>query len=134
MATSSLTLCPPDPPGSGAAPPNDLQKCTEQPSQGRARSELVASTDSYRPHMPEQGVLYLFDSLLRDLPERPSGAAGANERGGWGTPDGWLKKGAHWAAAAIASGFIQELGERSASAPQVRMRCKSKTANCACAC
>eukprot|EP00965_Chrysotila_dentata_P255465 6212231-Pleurochrysis_carterae.AAC.3 len=29
---------------------------------------------------------------------------------------------------------VQELGERSASAPQVRMRCDAKSANCACEC
>eukprot|EP00965_Chrysotila_dentata_P218215 6190461-Pleurochrysis_carterae.AAC.2 len=43
-------------------------------------------------------------------------------------------KGSSWAAAAIASKGIQELGERSACAPRVHMRRESKTENCASEC
>eukprot|EP00965_Chrysotila_dentata_P057817 1917184-Pleurochrysis_carterae.AAC.1 len=51
---------------------------------------------------------------------------------GLGAPTGRLKEGsAHSAGAAIVSGFY-ELGERSASAPQVCIRRDSKTANRAC--
>eukprot|EP00965_Chrysotila_dentata_P130337 4309460-Pleurochrysis_carterae.AAC.1 len=52
-------------------------------------------------------------------------------RGGWGALRRCLKEGA------LSSGYrplragFQEPGERSASAPLVRMRCDCKTANCA---
>eukprot|EP00965_Chrysotila_dentata_P254499 6211895-Pleurochrysis_carterae.AAC.1 len=42
----------------------------------------------------------------------------------------WL----YGAAAAIASAGFQELGERSASAPRVRMRCDANSGNHACEC
>eukprot|EP00965_Chrysotila_dentata_P011835 388686-Pleurochrysis_carterae.AAC.1 len=79
------------------------------------------------------------------LPELPSGRAGATiidkiqPSGGWEqaqarglahacavVPAG---RGAHWAAVAIASESIRELGKRSASTPRVRMRCKSNLGN-----
>eukprot|EP00965_Chrysotila_dentata_P258809 6213348-Pleurochrysis_carterae.AAC.4 len=57
------------------------------------------------------------------------------QHGGWarlGAPTRRLKeKGAHWARAATAAGF-QDLGKRSASAPQVCMRRESETTNRAC--
>eukprot|EP00965_Chrysotila_dentata_P258062 6213085-Pleurochrysis_carterae.AAC.2 len=63
--------------------------------------------------------------------QRPS-VGEQRRRGGWGAPGRWFEeKGAHGAAAAIAS-CIQELGERSASAPQVRMRRESNLGNCEC--
>eukprot|EP00965_Chrysotila_dentata_P187440 6172132-Pleurochrysis_carterae.AAC.1 len=63
-----------------------------------------------------QACSYYFESLW-DLPERPSGrqeptiqyklhiveAGSKRRRGGWGVPSWWLEKGAHMAAASIAS-------------------------------
>eukprot|EP00965_Chrysotila_dentata_P230540 6197833-Pleurochrysis_carterae.AAC.5 len=68
------------------------------------------------------------------LKYRPSGAGSKRGRGGWGAPARWLKKGALTSRQQPSRARIQELGERSASAPRVCMRRRSKTANSACEC
>eukprot|EP00965_Chrysotila_dentata_P008826 287666-Pleurochrysis_carterae.AAC.1 len=56
-------------------------------------------------------------------------------RGGWGAPGRWLKEGALSGQGRPSRAGFRELGERSASVPQVRMRCECKvTANSACEC
>eukprot|EP00965_Chrysotila_dentata_P122808 4058977-Pleurochrysis_carterae.AAC.1 len=53
-------------------------------------------------------------------------------RGGWAHLRGGSRKGALTGQGRPSRAGFQELVERSASAPQVRMPCDCKTANCAC--
>eukprot|EP00965_Chrysotila_dentata_P260452 6213912-Pleurochrysis_carterae.AAC.1 len=55
-------------------------------------------------------------------------------RGGWAHLRGGSRNGALSGQGRPSRAGFQELGEQSASAPQVCMRCDSKTANRACEC
>eukprot|EP00965_Chrysotila_dentata_P241608 6204380-Pleurochrysis_carterae.AAC.1 len=98
----------------------------EQPLYGRARSESVARTGSLRPRTPEPGVPILSKSLPGNYQNFHPG--GQERRNCIKYSDRLSDR--HRPSRAE----FQELGERSASAPQVCMRHKSKTANSACVC
>eukprot|EP00965_Chrysotila_dentata_P122544 4050358-Pleurochrysis_carterae.AAC.1 len=51
---------------------------TEQPLQGRARSESVARIDSLEPRTLELACFTILILYTGKLPERPSSRAGAN--------------------------------------------------------
>eukprot|EP00965_Chrysotila_dentata_P164671 5436706-Pleurochrysis_carterae.AAC.1 len=53
-------------------------------------------------------------------------------RRGWAHLRSGSRKGALTGQGRPSRAGFQEIGERSASAPQVRMRCDCKTTNCAC--
>eukprot|EP00965_Chrysotila_dentata_P228699 6196756-Pleurochrysis_carterae.AAC.4 len=80
----------------------------------------------YRPGGLGSDYLYRIPTITGK-----GAGAGAGAGRNYGAAQG---KGSSRAAAAIASKDVQELGERSASAPAVHMRRESKTGNCACEC
>eukprot|EP00965_Chrysotila_dentata_P214126 6188039-Pleurochrysis_carterae.AAC.2 len=55
-------------------------------------------------------------------------------RGCWGAPARWLRVGGAQARFAKGATDTAGLRERSASAPQVGMRCECNLGNCACEC
>eukprot|EP00965_Chrysotila_dentata_P196192 6177432-Pleurochrysis_carterae.AAC.1 len=131
---------------------SDMQKCTGQPLQGRARFELVARsrTDSFQPLTPELACSTISDSLgICQSFFRPDRAGRtclykiqtvvARERArarrlGRACAVGRVAQCTVGSSSHREHGVFKELGERIANAPRVRMRYKSKRANCASEC
>eukprot|EP00965_Chrysotila_dentata_P235943 6201051-Pleurochrysis_carterae.AAC.1 len=122
----------------------DVQNNTEQLLYGRARSESVSTTDSFNHARLSQACSCISDSPRRIYQSyRPGGHQEptklykilsvesrklARARGlGRQLGDSALTSRQQPSQASI-----QELGKRSASAPQVRMRCKCNLGNHAC--